>query len=136
MKYLFILLSLVSILYCCSTNETTNKKKDTKKEIENLVDIKDGIFTEYYPGKKQIKFQGPQDENGARDGKWTFFSEEGIELGISNYTHGKKDGVSIVKYPNGVLHYYGEYTNDEMTGVWKTYDQQGKLVEEKDYSKK
>ena len=136
MKFLFIISTIIIILFSCSSNETARKKKTATQEIENLVDIKDGIFTEYYPGKKQIKFQGPQDENGARDGKWTFYSEKGFELGISNYTHGKKDGVSIVKYPNGVLHYFGEYANDEMIGTWKTYDQQGKIVSEKDYSKK
>ena len=103
---------------------------------ESLVDIHDGIFTEYYPGKKQKKFQGEQDENGQRQGKWTFYGPEGLELSTTHYEHGIRHGHSIVKYPNGAIHYYGEYNMDQQIGIWKSYDMQGNLTEEKDYGQK
>lgn len=137
MKLRISLVLLVSIsILSCSRNEKTEEQAPEKKEnIESLVEIKNGVFTEYYPGKKQIKFQGEQDNIGNRQGKWTFYSETGIELSSTHYEHGKKHGASFAKYPNGALHYIGEYENDKEVGIWKMYDEKGNLATEKDYSK-
>ncbi len=129
-KIVFVFVTLFLIFGC---ENTTDKKIDKKIKIENLVEVKDGVFTEWYPGKKSIKFQGGQDELGNRDGKWTFYAENGTELSFTLYNHGKKEGFSLVKYPNGRIHYRGEYQNDKMIGLWSTYDEKGKLISEKEY---
>ena len=129
-KVVYVFVTLFLIFGCLNTNE---KKIDKKIKIEKLVEVKDGVFTEWYPGKKQIKFQGGQDELGNRDGKWTFYAENGTELSFTLYDHGKKEGFSLVKYPNGRIHYRGEYQNDEMIGLWSTYDEKGNLITEKEY---
>lgn len=116
--------------------DTTNSiqiKEDIIKEKLKNVEIKGNIFNEYYPGTKKIKFQGPQDDHGERHGKWSYFSEDGKELSMTVYDHGKKHGHSIVKYPNGAIHYVGEYSDDKPVGVWKTYSVTGELTKEKDY---
>jgi antitoxin component YwqK of YwqJK toxin-antitoxin module len=128
-KIVFVFVTLFLIFGC---ENTTDKKIEKKIKIENLVEVKDGVFTEWYPGKKQIKFQGGQDELGNRDGKWTFYAENGTELSFTLYNHGKKEGFSLVKYPNGRIHYRGEYQNDEMIGLWSTYDEKGNLINEKE----
>jgi antitoxin component YwqK of YwqJK toxin-antitoxin module len=38
-----------------------------------------------------------------------------------------------VKYPSGVIHYRGEYKNDQTVGVWTTYDEKGKVINETDF---
>lgn len=129
-KIVFVFVTLFLIFGC---ENTTDKKIDKKIKIENLVEVKDGVFTEWYPGKKSIKFQGGQDELGNRDGKWSFYAENGTELSFTLYDHGKKEGFSLVKYPNGRIHYRGEYQNDKMIGLWSTYDEKGNLITEKDY---
>ena len=129
-KIVFVFVTLFLIFGC---ENTTDKKIDKKIKIENLVEVKDGVFTEWYPGKKRIKFQGGQDDLGNRDGKWTFYAENGTELSFTLYDHGKKEGFSLVKYPNGRIHYRGEYQNDEMIGLWSTYDEKGNLITEKEY---
>ena len=129
-KIVFVFVTLFLIFGCLNTNE---KKIDKKIKIEKLVEVKDGVFTEWYPGKKQIKFQGGQDDLGNRDGKWTFYAENGTELSFTLYDHGKKEGFSLVKYPNGRIHYRGEYQNDKMIGLWSTYDEKGNLITEKEY---
>ena len=129
-KIVFVFVTLFLIFGC---ENTTDKKIDKKIKIENLVEVKDGVFTEWYPGKKQIKFQGGQDELGNRDGKWSFYAENGTELSFTLYDHGKKEGFSLVKYPNGRIHYRGEYQNDKMIGLWSTYDEKGNLITEKEY---
>ena len=52
---------------------------------------------------------------------------------MTNYENGVKQGHSIVKYPNGGIHYKGEYKDDKPVGVWKTYDNAGKILSVKDY---
>jgi antitoxin component YwqK of YwqJK toxin-antitoxin module len=130
MKYLFFI--FIGLLVCtsCSTEET---ETIVKQEEEQLVEIKDNIYTEWYPGKKQIKYRGGQDDKNQRHGKWSFYSETGLELSVTMYQYGKKEGFTVVKYPNGALHYRGEYLNDEMVGVWTTYDEKGVVANEKDY---
>jgi antitoxin component YwqK of YwqJK toxin-antitoxin module len=130
MKYLFAL-SFVVLLLSCNNKE---EKIDIKlPELENLKEYKNGIYTEYYPGRKKIKIRGAQDKNKVRDGRWVLLSETGNELSVTYFNKGKREGHSIVKYPNGRLHYVGEYKNNQMIGVWKFYDEKGKLKEEKDY---
>lgn len=128
MKHVLTAFIISSFLSC--QNNSGNEKITEK---ENLVDIKNGIYTEWYPGKKSKKFEGAQDEKYRRNGKWVFFSEGGNELSITFYTNGQKDGFSVVKYPNGKMHYRGEYRKDIKVGVWTTYDINGKITKEKDY---
>ena len=130
MKKIVFLLATLFLISACE-NKSEKKKEEIPKE--KLVEVKDGVFTEWYPGKKQIKFQGGQDDLGNRDGKWTFYAENGTELSFTLYDHGKKEGFSLVKYPNGRIHYRGEYQNDEMIGLWSTYDEKGNLINEKEY---
>ena len=117
------------VLASCTT------KKATKKQVksENLIEVKHGVYSEWYPGKKQLKFHGSIDKKGNRDGKWVFYSDNGNEQSITVYNHGIREGFSLVKYPNGAMHYRGEYRNDQMVGVWTTYDEKGKVISEKDY---
>ena len=131
MKFTFLTFFFLLIAFSC----TDKKVEDTteKAKTEKLTEIKNGRFTEWYPGKKQIKFQGMLTKKGDRNGKWSFFSQTGNELSITVYENGKREGFTIVKYPNGAIHYTGEYRNDKTVGVWKTYDEKGKLVTEKDF---
>jgi antitoxin component YwqK of YwqJK toxin-antitoxin module len=127
-KILF--LSLVIILNSACNSEKT---EEVKKENEVLVEIKNGKYTEWHPGKKQIKFEGMVDQKGKRDGKWSFYSEKGTELSFTFYENGIKEGFTVVKYPSGVIRYRGEYLNDTIVGIWTTYDPKGKVISEKDY---
>lgn len=128
-----LLLICVGLLTLASCSEQAPANSEKPKKAEVLYEIKDGRFTEWYPGKKQIKFEGNVDVKGNREGKWIFYSDKGNMLSFTFYVHGKRDGYSVVKYPNGRIHYHGEYKNDQMVGVWTSYDEKGKNKQEKDY---
>ena len=127
----FILFILTIILVSCSTEEATENKVPLKEEV--LVEIKDGVYTEWYPGKQQVKYKGAQDDERKRNGIWTYYSVNGLELSVTIYEHGLREGFTVVKYPNGRLHYRGEYHKDASVGIWTTYDEKGKLLSEKDF---
>jgi hypothetical protein len=119
-----------------NTASIVHREKEPVLAIDKteLVVKENGTYKEYYPNKKSIKFEGPQDKNGKRNGKWQYFSESGIELSMTIYNHGEKHGHTIVKYPNGNLHYTGEYSNNKPIGIWKTYSIEGAIMNELDYS--
>jgi len=129
MKY-FVWTMVLLIVVSCGNDEESMPKK---KVPESLVEIKNGIYYEWYPGKKQVKYKGGQDKNKKRNGIWTFYSENGTELSVTYYENGLKEGFSVVKYPTGVIHYRGEYRKDKTVGIWTTYDEKGKVSSETDF---
>jgi antitoxin component YwqK of YwqJK toxin-antitoxin module len=123
-NYLFILFSFLFLLSSC---EGEKKKEVTPKKVESLIEVKDGIYTEYYPGRKAVKIQGPQLKNGNRNGVWFFYSENGNKQSMTEFADGKANGLTFVNYPNGAIRYTGEYTDGKTTGLWKFYDEKGHL---------
>ncbi len=151
MKHLIYFLVFLGAISCQQKVEKKEDSKETKTKTEvkiqeeatspvndklaekGKVEIEGNLYREYYANSTVIKFQGPQDEEGKRNGTWSYFSPEGVELSMTTYEHGKKHGQSIVKYPSGAIFYLGEYENDQQIGVWKTYAEDGTLKTVKDY---
>lgn len=130
MKKIVSFLFLGIILFACSSNE--EKKEGAIDPNANLIETVNGIYTEYYPGKKQVKITGTMDENDERHGRWELYNEDGKQRGFNIYKHGKRHGHSYSSYPNGSPLYHGEYWEDTLIGVWKSYGENGKVVT-KDY---
>ncbi len=130
-NWIFRLMLLTSLLIA-SCNNTPEPKKEEKRS--DLVVIKNGIYTEFYPGKKAIKFRGPQNTSGQRNGRWYFYAPNGDEQSSTEYTDGKKNGFIFVRYPNGAMRYTGEYTNDTPSGLWRFYKEDGTIDQEKNYA--
>lgn len=128
-----ICITLFSLTFTACGEE---KKAPEKKAGDDLVEIKNGIYTEYYPGRKAIKFRGPQDKNDLRNGRWFFYDEKGNELSMTEYVNGKKHGFIFVRYPNGAMRYTGEFNMDVESGLWKFYKEDGTVFSEKDYGNK
>lgn len=127
--WLLILFVGVFVVGC---GETEKPKRPEPIKIENLpliTESEDGKYTEWYPGREQVKISGRYDENKGRTGIWKYYSPEGVELSVTVYMNGLRDGHTVVKHPNGALHYTGEYYEDERVGEWKFYDENGELTE-------
>lgn len=134
---LSILILMFALVACKQKQADATDVKNQVEEVENdllpknrqdLITIKNGEYTEYYPGKKLVKFRGFLDDKKQRDGKWVFFGKNGQELSVTIYQNGKRHGHSIVKYPNGSIHYVGEYDQEKRVGEWKFYDEKGNVT--------
>lgn len=135
MKQILGLILIASISLTVSS--CGEEKKAPKKESGNdLVEIKNGIYTEYYPGRKAVKFKGPQDDESKRNGRWFFYDEKGNEMSMTEYVNGKKHGFIFVRYPNGSMRYTGEFNMDVESGLWRFYKEDGTIISEKDYGNK
>jgi len=126
---LLILTALTLIVTSCGESEVAKEAK----EPETLIEFTNGIYTEYYPGRRAIKFKGPKDQNNQRHGVWFYYAENGVEQSMTEYEHGKKNGGSFTRYPSGAMRYFGDWKNDEQSGVWIIYNEDGTIFEEKDY---
>ena len=134
-KLLFIWLFLSLGMSCTTGERTKESENETQVEQpEDLIERMPNFYREYFPGKKQIKLMGPLDSEGNRHGAWESFFEHGQKNSATYFVHGKKDGHSIVYYPNGATYYMGEYKNDQKIGVWKQFDEQGNLISQEDFS--
>lgn len=144
MKLTWIVLCSI-VLWSCSNTEETEATKSTKEtkstsgqelpvDPDDLIEVRGNVYTEYYDAEKsKIKFQGEQDAEKRRHGKWVHYHENGLEAGVTFYIHGKRNGFSSVKRPNGAMYYHGEYKDDKPVGVWKYYDESGKFLREYNY---
>ena len=126
MKY-FALAVILFVAGSFITSCGPEKPKNKKKEKEVLVEIKDGVYTEYYPGRKAIKFRGQQTEDSLRTGRWFFYAENGTEQSTTEYVNGKKNGLTTVRYPGGNMRYTGFYTDDKESGEWRFYKEDGTI---------
>lgn len=138
MKTLIYLLGFGSLLLFSCSDEIDEQPSQTKTETkveteEDLIERMPGMYREYYPGKKQLKMAGPVDTENKRHGSWESYFENGQINSATYYLHGIKNGHSIVYYPNGKVHYYGEYKNDEKIGTWITYNEKGEQIAEDNF---
>lgn len=138
---LLIALGLFIGLSSCSqeskNNEVDNNKVEINKANLPLIDTtSNNVYQEWYEGHEQIKIKGHLDKNNLRHGIWKFYNEEGKERGITDYSHGKKNGSIVIYYPNGSLKYKGEYTMDKQSGEWIFYNADGSVAEIKNYNEK
>lgn len=104
------------------------------KPEPQLIDIQNGVYREFYPGRKQLKLQGLIDDQKQRQGTWDYFAEDGIQLSMMEYRDGKKHGIFFQRYKNGSIKKTGNYRNDEQVGEWVHYNEKGELETIKQFS--
>ena len=114
--------------------ESTVDESTAEKQKESVITVEGNVYTEYYPGNKNIKFQGPQDSEKRRHGEWRFYNKNGETMSITEYKHGIRDGLMIVKHWNGQTSYTGKFKDGNKVGMWRSYSENGELIEEKDWT--
>ncbi len=70
-----------------------------------------------------------------RQGKVFFYFPNGKIQVEANFVDGLEEGPYIVYHESGVPYYQGRYEKGKRVGIWEFYDQEGNLVNQKDYSK-
>lgn len=131
MKYLSIIFVFTVLLFSCG-NEPEKKAKNTPSETP---ETRKNYHVEYYPGTKQLKIEGATNDEKQRNGMWKSYNPVGGLISMTAFKDGKKHGVIIVNYDSGIVRYTGEYTEDNPSGVWKFYNEDGTLAKEENYDK-
>ncbi len=88
--------------------------------------------TTYYPNK-QAQMEGTYKDK-KRDGKWTYWYENGKLWSEGSFIGGKSEGKRTTYFENGKVRYEGYYKVDMRVGKWRFFDENGRLLQEVDYS--
>ena len=90
--------------------------------------IKDGLFETYNNGYDKEKLTEGYYKNGKKDGKWTYWDENGQKIHQTNYKNGRKDGLYI-KYniTSENKEVKGYYQLGKKHGIWLEYHWDGEL---------
>jgi|HubBroStandDraft_2_1064218.scaffolds.fasta_scaffold137598_2 antitoxin component YwqK of YwqJK toxin-antitoxin module len=141
-----VLLFLVSagVFFGCHSptppgNATANKPlTDTTKmtAVQQPVDTsaKDGTVIKHYPNgviKERSFYVG-----GRRRGECQYFYPNGRLWSDEYFINGILDGSTTNYFDNGQKRYEGTFTKGKPSGIWKIYDNTGKLTRTIDYDKK
>lgn len=135
---MFTLIGLAMLSCNSPSNESEPQEEatangDAATDSVQLVKLKDKSYIEYYPDGVNIKFKGQIDEEGKRMGRWVHYSVTGKELNSSEYLHDVLHGVSVVRHPNGAIHYVGEYDHGKKIGKWVFRNEDGSIKYEEDF---
>lgn len=85
-------------------------------------------IVEYHPNKL-IKEKGKVDENG-KQGKWQFYSEEGLIFMEVEYRNNIEHGLSTRYFSNGQVAIRSNYSDGKLDGYGTEYYENGNIMEE------
>lgn len=66
-----------------------------------------------------------QAEEGFRSGKWTFFNEQGLKTGETEFAKGDYHGRRVSFFPTGQLKTEEHWINGQRQGLQKSFDEAG-----------
>ena len=127
MKLFFYCLIGLLVWSCNESEVDTEVKEKSQPEIKA-----NGAYKDYYPNG-QIKIEGQLNNDKKKEGTWTSYFENGKKNSESVFKNGVNNGYSMVWYPNGNVHYFGDYTDGKRSGKWTFYDESGVVVKTKSY---
>lgn len=110
-------------------NGKVKRIKYFKAEGEDKFLRKEAFF--YENGQKRM--EGEYNREGKKDGKWTYWYENGNKWSEGYFSEGLNHKERTTWHENGNLHYTGVYDKGKRVGVWKFYNEEGEMVKEIDY---
>jgi len=120
-------------------NEDIDKDTGDKIKAGQVIGVKtaddaDGQFLFWYD-KQRIKIKSHKVFiNGKRNGKWTFWNENGNIVRTGSYAAGKRDGSYAYYFNDGSKKEEGAWKNDQRDGLWVKYSNNGNTQKEGTYS--
>ena len=139
MRYIPLFLVLAFLVSCgekldevvAETHEDGSAKRVQyfKGEGEDRFLRKDLFY--YDNGQKRV--EGEYNKDGKKDGKWTYWYEDGSKWSEGYFKNGLNHKKRTTWHESGEMHYTGTYEEGERVGVWKFFNEEGELVKEIDY---
>ncbi len=145
-KIFFPALLATAFLFSCG-NEVKKEKADSIESKKGMsvseplsempVAVDDTVFNgtsiKRHPNGV-IKMRG-EVAGGFRTGEWVSFYPSGKEWSRGTYKNGYREGYGVSYWQNGAKSSEGYYEHNKMVGVWKWWDEEGRVVE-KDFGGK
>ncbi|MGD1847223.1 MAG: toxin-antitoxin system YwqK family antitoxin [Salibacteraceae bacterium] len=141
-RYTWMLLLVLLVSACSQKEKGTEVVEETHPDgkpkkvavyVDNAGKKQKIQETLYYPNG-QIEQDGKLNENTLREGKWTYWYNDGKTWSEYEYQNGMRHGSCKVYFPNGQIRYAGQWEQDQPVGNWKFWTNAGKLEREANYA--
>ena len=88
---------------------------------------------QFYDTQGWLYSKGSFNENGKRDGEWTWYYRTGKIKETVVYQNGLLEGKNRSYYKNGRPYHETSFANDLLNGIYKSYNKYGSLIEDKEF---
>ncbi len=142
MKYFFTII-YISILMSCTNNASEKNKEQVLKDYTIQPEKNDKVnVSEFYIAPPDSNYTGSVQEKypngivkykgfyrfGKRHGLWIYFYSNGMLWSECEYDKGIRNGRNQVYFPNGKTHYVSFYKYEKKDSVWSYFDTSGVLI--------
>lgn len=143
MKKLLIIINLVLVFASCQDKSVRHVQKVAHYYVESdlpwviyYYDVvgKDSTWVEerWFHENGVLQLEGKIVDN-QREGEFKGYYPTGELMSVGKFVKGKREGKGFIYHENGVVSTENEYHNGHPTGLWKYYDEEGHLVDVKQY---
>lgn len=134
----FSLIALVALLAACGPERVVEQTwPDGQPKVVAYVSERGGKKLrqreEKFYESGTMEYSGSYDEAGKRHGEWHYFYPTGVLWSLGVYAHGQMHGKKEVYWPDGTKRYEGFFANDQKSGHWVFYNEDGSVLEERDF---
>lgn len=120
MRAIFLIITCLILFSCGGQSQPEAEETNAKAPVESI-----DVEEHYESGVTKIKGLSV---DGAREGLWQSFFENGYKWSEVEYNRGIKNGSVVVFYQNGMMRYQGRYYDDARAGLWTFYDTLGVVI--------
>lgn len=113
--------------------ELLSKSLVFDRKISNYYGRRIGYYKFYYRGTEQIKEEGRYSRGQKKEGRWTYYYEDGGVKSHIDYKNDIKDGEEITYYKNGQIASRKHYINNSPGGVFNYWRENGTLSRTEKY---
>lgn len=127
------------ILFGCASTETetivSTWSDGTVKEMHRFEEGVAGHEIQQFHSNGLLHVRGRM-VDGAREGTWNTYREDGLPWSQVDYVAGQKEGLFRSWHASGLPHIEGQHTNGKPSGVWHFFDVTGQPDETRDFDTK
>jgi antitoxin component YwqK of YwqJK toxin-antitoxin module len=104
-------------------------------EDEFTDNLQHGISRSFFPDTEKLA-ELTTWQYGEKHGPWVRYFPDGTRMAEGSYNEDQPDGPVVFYHPNGQVHIRGNYRLGLKTGVWETFDEDGKLISKEEYKER
>ena len=143
MKKLLVIIALALVLGSCQDKNVRHVEKVAYYYAETdlpwiiyYYDVvgEDSTWVEekWFHENGVLQLEGKIVDN-QREGMFKGYYPSGKLMSTGEFVNGLREGKGIVYHENGRVSIDGQYKGDEMVGIWKFYDEEGNVIDVKEY---
>ena len=143
MKKLLIIIAIAFVFVACQDKQVRHVQKvayyHPETELPWIIYYYDVVGTDstwveekWFHENGVLSLEGKIVDN-QREGEFRGYYPTGELMSVGSFVKGKREGKGKIYFENGVVNIENEYRDGKPYGIWNYYDEDGNLVDVKQY---